>query len=174
MEKFSIKQVYQLMKGEYPKVEWRKLICNTNACPKWSFILFLTLHGRLLTKERLLNWGSVENTKCILCDVESENIEHLFFNCSYSGQVWQKVLRWQAIQRQASGWHEEQRPVQREAEIFRISLAASVYYIWQERNQRTFQKIIRSCDVLVRKIIQEVHIRGGTKLKLQLLDWYPV
>ncbi|WMV19570.1 hypothetical protein MTR67_012955 [Solanum verrucosum] len=28
----------------------------------------------------------------------------------------------------------------------------SVYYIWQERNQRIFQKKNRSCDVLVRKI----------------------
>jgi len=121
--------------------------------------MFLTLHGRLLKKERLLNWSSVENTKCILCDDESENIEHLFFNCSYSRQVWQKVLRWQAIQRQASG-NEEQRWAQEhykgkllEAKIFCISLAASVYYIWQEKNQRIFQKVIRSCDVLVRTII---------------------
>ncbi|WMV36736.1 hypothetical protein MTR67_030121, partial [Solanum verrucosum] len=118
---------------------------------------------------------SVENIKCILCDDESENIEHLFFNCSYSGQVWQNVLRWQAIQRQALGWHEEQRWAQEqykgkmpEAEIFRISLTASVYYIWQERNQIIFQKVIRSCDVLVRTIIQEVHVRGGMKLKLSM------
>ncbi|KAK4716502.1 hypothetical protein R3W88_014840 [Solanum pinnatisectum] len=72
----------------------------------------------------------------------------------------QKVLSWQAIQRQASGWHEEQRWAQDqykgkmpEAKIFRLSLATSVYYIWQERNQRIFQKVIRSSDVLVRKII---------------------
>ncbi|KAG5585586.1 hypothetical protein H5410_046020, partial [Solanum commersonii] len=32
-----------------------------------------------------------------------------------------------------------------EAEIFHITLAASVYYIWQERNQRIFQKNNRSC-----------------------------
>ncbi|WMV11100.1 hypothetical protein MTR67_004485 [Solanum verrucosum] len=59
--------------------------------------------GRLLTKERLLAWGSVDSTKCILCDAGNENIEHLFFSCPYSGQVWQKVLRWQNIQKQASG-----------------------------------------------------------------------
>ncbi|KAK6773023.1 hypothetical protein RDI58_028261 [Solanum bulbocastanum] len=59
-------QVYQLLRGEYPKVEWRKLVCNTIACPKWCFILLLTLHGRLLTNEWLIVWGSVDNTKCIL------------------------------------------------------------------------------------------------------------
>ncbi|KAK4706883.1 hypothetical protein R3W88_033600 [Solanum pinnatisectum] len=108
MEKFSIKQVYQLMRGEYPKVEWRKLICNTCTCPKWSFILFLTLHGRLLMKARLLTWGSVENSKCILCDDGHEDIDHLFFNCHYSSKVWQQILRWQNIQKQATGWTEEQ------------------------------------------------------------------
>ncbi|KAH0703531.1 hypothetical protein KY285_017809 [Solanum tuberosum] len=185
MEKFSIKKLYQLLRGEYPKVEWRKLVCNTYACPKWSFILFLTLHERLLTKARLITWGSVEDNRCILCNDGNKDIEHLFFSCYYSGKIWQKVLRWQAIQKQTSGWNEEQRWAQDhykgklpEAEIFRLTLAANVYYIWQERNQRIFQKKNRSCDELVRRIIQEVHIKGGMKpklnMKLQMLDWYPV
>lgn len=103
MEKFSIKQVCQLLRGEYQKVTWRKLQCDNIACPKWIFILYLTLHVRLLTKERLLSWANVGNIMCVLCDDGIENIEHLFFSCPYSGQVWKKVLRWQTIQKQASG-----------------------------------------------------------------------
>lgn len=86
--------MYQLLRGDYSKVEWWKVVCNTVACPKWSFILYLTLHGRLLTKEGLIAWGMVDNTKCVLCDDGNENIDHLFFNCPYSRQVCQKILKW--------------------------------------------------------------------------------
>ncbi|KAK4736875.1 hypothetical protein R3W88_000572 [Solanum pinnatisectum] len=149
VEKFSTKQMYQLLRGEYPKVEWRKLVCNTIACPKWSLILYLTLQGRLLTKKRLIACGSVDNTKCILCEDGNENIEHLFFSCPYSRQVWQKILQWQNIQKQASRWNEEQRWAHDhykgnspEAKIFRTTLAASVYNIWQERNHRRRLEIL--------------------------------
>ncbi|CAN4105320.1 unnamed protein product [Withania somnifera] len=102
LEKFSIKQVYQLLRGDHQKVKWRKLICNNAACPTWMFILYLVFHGRLLTKD--------------ICEDGNENIEHLFFSCPYSAQV--------------------------------------------------------------RKIIQEIHVRGRIKVKLaaalQVLDWYPV
>ncbi|KAH0636027.1 hypothetical protein KY290_036421 [Solanum tuberosum] len=38
-EKFSVKQLYKAIRGEYQKVEWRRITCNNSACPKWIFIL---------------------------------------------------------------------------------------------------------------------------------------
>ena len=34
METFSIKQLYKTLRGEYQKVEWRRLIFISVACPK--------------------------------------------------------------------------------------------------------------------------------------------
>ncbi|KAH0659376.1 hypothetical protein KY289_028124 [Solanum tuberosum] len=53
MEKFSIKQLYLRIRGDCQKVERRKLVCNNASSPKWISTLYLALHGKLLTKDRL-------------------------------------------------------------------------------------------------------------------------
>lgn len=50
IDKFSIKEIYKAFRGDYQKVEWRRLTCNNAACPKWIFILYLALQSRLLTQ----------------------------------------------------------------------------------------------------------------------------
>lgn len=59
-----------------------------------------------------------------------------------------------------------------------MALPASVYLIWQERNQRIFQKITRTPAMLAKQVVQEVHMRGRTKPRLsyvlQTLNFYPV
>ncbi|WMV37355.1 hypothetical protein MTR67_030740 [Solanum verrucosum] len=155
--KFSIKQLYKAIRGEYQKVEWRRFTCNNIACPKWIFILYLALHSRLLTRDRLATWGCVEDIQCVLCRNEDENHNHLFFRCLFSSQVWQKIPRWQNINRKAKGWEEETswantycKGKQAKAEVYRITLAASVYLIWQERNQRIFQKTAKTPAMLAK------------------------
>ncbi|XP_070019933.1 uncharacterized protein [Nicotiana sylvestris] len=106
-EKYAIKTVYNKMRDKHPKVQWRKLICNNQGCPKWLFILYLTLHDRLYTKMRLKKWNTGYDTTCALCDSEEEDIQHLLFKCPNTSQVWQKILDWQGIQRQTMGWKEE-------------------------------------------------------------------
>ncbi|KAJ8570050.1 hypothetical protein K7X08_006627 [Anisodus acutangulus] len=124
----------------------RKLVCNNMACFKWIFILYLAFHSRLLTKDRLANWGCVDDVDCVLCGSEGENTSHLFFNCSFSAQIWQKVLWWLNIHKQVCNWENETswavthcKGKQPRAEVYRIALASSVYHIWQERNNRIFK-----------------------------------
>ncbi|XP_049365284.1 uncharacterized protein LOC125830123 [Solanum verrucosum] len=156
MDRFSIKKLYKALMGEYQKVEWRRLICNNVACPKWNFILYLALEKRLLTRDRLAAWG-----------------------------VWQKILHWLNIQREARRWDEEVlwanthcKEKQARAKVYRMAVAASVYVVWQERNQCIFKQIIRTPGMLVRKIVQEVHLRGRKWARLdqvlQSLNAYPV
>ncbi|XP_060184319.1 uncharacterized protein LOC132614001 [Lycium barbarum] len=68
---FSIKQVYTKLRGSFPKVSWRKLVCNNYGAPKWTFILYLTLHKRLYTRHRLLKWRSTK--MYVLCVVLRKN-----------------------------------------------------------------------------------------------------
>lgn len=53
MATFSIKWMYQKMRGKYTKVPWRRLVCNNHSPPKWLFILNLTIEERLSTLDRL-------------------------------------------------------------------------------------------------------------------------
>ncbi|XP_060200313.1 uncharacterized protein LOC132628555 [Lycium barbarum] len=146
---FSIKQLYLKLRGDYQKVEWRRLICNNATCPKRIFILYLTLHNRLLTKKRLTGWSCVDYVDCVLCASEEESTSHLFFSCPYSKQIWQKVLFWLNINRQACKWEDETKWATNHckgklphAEVYRMTLASTVYDIWQERNNKNFKKTL--------------------------------
>ncbi|KAH0658505.1 hypothetical protein KY289_027253 [Solanum tuberosum] len=57
MQQFSIKKMDQLLLGVFPKVSWRKLVCNNRGCPKWTLTLWLAIKGRLQTRDRLVQWS---------------------------------------------------------------------------------------------------------------------
>lgn len=70
-EVFSTK-MYISMRGLFQKMEWRRLVCNNQGMPKWTFILILALHGKLPTKNRLAKWGVVTDKICPLCNIEEK------------------------------------------------------------------------------------------------------
>lgn len=77
-----------------------------------------------------------------------ESHQHLFFECMFPTSVWRKLLAWQGINKQVQGWEEEIKWTIAHAngrhtqdEIYRITLAATVYHLWLERNYRLFQKV---------------------------------
>ncbi|KAK4726976.1 hypothetical protein R3W88_031893 [Solanum pinnatisectum] len=100
---FSIKKMYQVLKGEYNKVPWRRLTCNNLDSPKWVFALYVAIHRRLYTKDRLSNWGIIRDDVCALCKAEVETHQHLFFSCNFSKQIWHKMLNWLLITRGCEG-----------------------------------------------------------------------
>ncbi|XP_059311442.1 uncharacterized protein LOC132063007 [Lycium ferocissimum] len=150
---FSIKQVYQKLRGNHLKVTSRRLVCNNQGAPKWIFILYLALNKRLYTRDRLTQWGITEQLVCPLCGTENETVEHLFFKCSYSARVWEKIVEWQGYNRYAMEWTDE------------------------VRNNRVFQSKQREPGALIRIIAQEIMVRGNMQPKLasQLarMDYYP-
>nr|XP_016504704.1 PREDICTED: uncharacterized protein LOC107822661 [Nicotiana tabacum] len=108
MMTYSIKKMYHKLRGNFPKVSWRKLICNNLGFPKWIFNLRLVAHGKLLTRDRLAKWGITKDTVCSLCDIENETIAHMFCHCKYSAAIWERLLHWQEIDRKADRWPGEQ------------------------------------------------------------------
>ncbi|XP_060183140.1 uncharacterized protein LOC132613105 [Lycium barbarum] len=146
LNSFPIKQIYQQLRGVFQKVTWRKLVCNNLGCPKWIFILTLVANERIHTRDRLEKWGITNDTECPLCENAVESIDHLFFSCRFSQAIWRRLLKWQRINRQPMQWSDELNWAVTNAsgnsiaaQIFRIVLAGTVYFVWQERNQRIFQ-----------------------------------
>ncbi|XP_075074721.1 uncharacterized protein LOC142162287 [Nicotiana tabacum] len=104
MNSCSIKHIYHKLRGTFEKVSWRKVVCHNGGCPRWKFVLTMTAHGRLYTKDRLQRWGMAVDQDCILCNNEKETIQYLFFECSYSKTLWSKLLEWQGIDIPVQGW----------------------------------------------------------------------
>lgn len=125
----------------------KRLICNNGETPKWNLILYLSILGKLSTRDRLGRWGITTEESCPLCTEEEESINH----CTYVATVQGKLLKWMGISRQLMS--KVALPVSRYIE----TLAGCVYFIRRERNMRIFQAKQRQAEQIVKLIIQEVH-----------------
>ncbi|XP_060211786.1 uncharacterized protein LOC132639350 [Lycium barbarum] len=131
--------------GTLPRVGWRKLICSNPCPPKWLFMGYLAVNGKVYSKDMLINWGMDVDPLCRLCKGAAENINHLFFTCPVAAAVWSKLLQWQGITRQCCEWTEECEWMEMHCRnnnpssvIYRMTLAGCIYHIWKDRNQVIF------------------------------------
>ncbi|KAK6803693.1 hypothetical protein RDI58_001477 [Solanum bulbocastanum] len=63
------------------------------------------------------------------------------------------------------------------SEVYQMCLAGAVYHIWIERNVTVFTQGQKEEGIMVRHIIQEIHVRGFVKSKiakkLDTMNFYP-
>ena len=88
--KFSVKSAFKLFQSPI----------MTDAVVDWSALWKLKIHDRqkmfiwriasgiLPTKQNLVQKLGFGDSKCHLCQIEDESLEHLFFKCSLSGAIW--------------------------------------------------------------------------------------
>lgn len=137
-----MKKAYLLCRPAIPHVPWRELTLNNAATPKVRFILWLALHGKLATKDRLHKFGVEVDQICVFCQQSPENLEHLLFSCPVIGDgfksyfiglvgleqriigVWKKIC---CVGKQVG------------SRMLNILVTEYVYAVWIERNVRIFQ-----------------------------------
>lgn len=73
----KIKSIYHHMIDIQPTIEWKCVMFNNTTRPKAYFIMWLMLHRRLATVDRLERWGLDIPKTYTLCERENETIEHL-------------------------------------------------------------------------------------------------
>ncbi|GKG12120.1 hypothetical protein Tco_0346357, partial [Tanacetum coccineum] len=111
---------------------------------------------RLSTQDRVMAWGNKKDLLCPLCNVIHDSHSHIFFLYEYSKKVWGKVVGKINLKKTDYKWEEIISEIGGKKNgnniwsvVRRLSLAAVVYYIWQERNQRIFRGDKRDADVLL-------------------------
>ncbi|GKF52255.1 reverse transcriptase zinc-binding domain-containing protein, partial [Tanacetum coccineum] len=144
--KFTIRQAYKDLCDNVEIVKWHKVIWFSQNIPKHSFILWMAVQNRLVTQDKVRKWGSFDMMACLLCKKEMDSHQHLFFQCDYSAEVWAKIKEKAGIQTTKWEWDEIVEEMTTmycgnsiDSIIRRISFAADVYLIWQERNWRIFR-----------------------------------
>ncbi|GKD62093.1 reverse transcriptase zinc-binding domain-containing protein [Tanacetum coccineum] len=125
----------------------------------------------LKTQDRVRQWDVGPNVdlntlRCKLCDAQPDSHEHLFFECSYSARIWILIrtlggmeLVWPRLHDiisylQLTAHRRNVRSV-----IGRILVAAAVYFIWVERNNRVLKNSRRSPEELCDAIIVTVRLK---------------
>ncbi|KAM3267546.1 hypothetical protein P3S67_032302 [Capsicum chacoense] len=143
------------------------LIWNAISLPKQRFILWLAVHSKLLTKERLIKMNiPVDEVVCCLCDKKDLEINHhLFVTCSWFCEVRNEMMQWTGIKLPAVGIKQVLEVVKNRhwrkfvKEIVAALISGMVYYAWRARNWRLFKKINISPSDAVARIKYEVVAR---------------
>ncbi|XP_058723307.1 uncharacterized protein LOC131595077 [Vicia villosa] len=168
---FSTRKMYTELRGDRADMNWRKLFYQNYARPRARFILWLTVLGRIPTKDRLGRIGIHTDGKCSACD-QPETVLHLFFDCSFTQQIWTKVLTWLGYQIQRRDWSREWQWIMEETAkkgwkrcLLKMVVAETIYHVWQYRNERVFGNTNQTMNIDERIKIM-VMIRGQHKRKL--------
>ncbi|XP_074313924.1 uncharacterized protein LOC141649126 [Silene latifolia] len=121
-------------------------------------LVSLTAQKKLATVDNIQHRGFYMMNRCSLCEAALEDHPHLFFNCSFSKDIWQQLMYWMGVNRHGLcllseldhagiGGKQNWRMA-----WFSTTLAAAVYQIWNERNSRLFRGRKATVLDIVRKI----------------------
>lgn len=136
---FSTADTWEALHPQEEPVFWHRQVWFQGRILKHAFITWVLAQNRLGTKDRLRAWGLQVPTNCILCNTTDETRQHLFFDCSYSSEVWtffcnrfgvsppimfEDGLRW--LRNPATDDFVKL--------IVKLVYQAAVYNIWKERN----------------------------------------
>ncbi|CAH9107180.1 unnamed protein product [Cuscuta europaea] len=155
--KLSSSKVYELLRTKGTAHPWMSFIWKSYIPPKFSFITWLAFRGRLATYDSL---GFLDiNDACLFCKGGPETVPHLYFECTFTGQVWTLVKNWLGISRRMSTllstakWiKKENNGAHAKAKGVRLAFCYTVYWIWRTRNMICFEKIKPKVEDLVKNI----------------------
>ncbi|KAJ0886252.1 putative RNA-directed DNA polymerase transcription factor bZIP family [Helianthus annuus] len=173
IEEFSVRRVYKSLCLGGLKKRWSDIVWFSQNIPRHAFITWLAFKYRLLTQDRLLNWGYEGELKCALCNRCPDSHNHLFFECEVALAVWKRCKVFSRLEGVPDKWPEiinylENNGLSKSiwGIIGRLVMAAVVYFIWQERNNRCFDNNRRSVQQICNVVFDTVRMRIlGLKLK---------
>jgi hypothetical protein len=126
-----------------------KSVWLNNVPSKVSIFGWRLLLEKLPTREALFNKGILTSNHercCVFCFKEPEDINHIFFNCNVSGEVWSTIFRWMGDQVNPCGSicdhfllsGDSLKAINNKRSRHVIWLATT-WYLWRKRNNTIFR-----------------------------------
>ena len=182
MLQYSVRKVYDKLVGENPKVHQDGIVWNRPSLPKHRFISWLAFQERLQTTARLAIIGITNHDRCLLCAMQKEDHQHLFFQCPFSKGCLQALKEWMRITRSTTDlkilirWIQRSRRSKFQKHVMYAGLTGLVYTIWQSRNKVQWEmgapKIDASCKQLKNVVKTRVRVVLPTKITRKDHEWF--
>ena len=163
--RFSTASAYRAFFIGQTEIPGAKILKKARAPGKCKFFIWLALHDRCWTAERRKRHNLQDNDSCILYAQESESIAHLLVGCSFTREVWYHILlrlRWHALtpDRQcfdlADWWTSVRKRLQKtDRRCFDSLVILTSWFIWNERNRRTFDNGVKTVVQLISAVQEE-------------------
>nr|XP_043625581.1 uncharacterized protein LOC122597006 [Erigeron canadensis] len=158
LQDFSVHAAWEDLRPRDNVVSWYSVVWFNQNIPKHAFILWLIFRRKLRTQDLMSEWdrnGSGALT-CSLCETQPDSHKHLFFECPFSLHVWHTVKTKADMTNIADDWDvmvagilPMARKLSVQSVIAKLVLAATTYYIWDEKNARLFRQQKRTRDQLL-------------------------
>ena len=164
---YSSKSAYEaFFVGSIKFGPWRR-IWKTWAPPRCRFFIWLVIHNRVWTADRLTKRNLPHPEACPFCDQEEETINHLLMGCVFAREVWTICLQQLGLLQLApqpttvrfSGWWRKTvAAAPKEARKGLNSLIILVAWeVWKHRNACVFEKKRPS----IQDVLRSVSLEGG-------------
>ncbi|KAL0294091.1 UNVERIFIED_CONTAM: LINE-1 reverse transcriptase [Sesamum radiatum] len=162
---FTVQSAIELIQPRINRVEWHGLLQGRYKIPRHTFILWLAFLEKLSTSDNA--WLAHGDNGCVLCNGQSvETHEHLFFKCQYSRRCLNIIQREVRFHWPKEGWQQgitwaskRWRSPHLINAAFRALLAALVYHLWIERNNRKFTDTGSAAESVAKRVIEDIRLR---------------
>lgn len=156
---FSTKSTWLSIRDSHQQCHWNQAIWFKHATPKYSFISWIAMRGRLATRDRMQYWNGNADVSCALCREPLETLTHLFFECAYSAQVWDALMKGMLKDQHTRVWENLVNLISGPSSwskmklyIARYMLQATVHAIWRERNRRRHGELAVPATVMIMRL----------------------
>ncbi|GJV20578.1 putative reverse transcriptase domain-containing protein [Tanacetum coccineum] len=189
-EGYSVSAIWNCIRPHNEEVDWFNIVWFSHQIPRYAIHLWLVIKRKLKTQDLLRSWDvnnstMVDQPLCPLCKAQPDSQKHLFFECSFSSRVWDRLKVFTGLPNIPSDLNDIVECIKHVASslsirsvVCKLVFAASCYFIWQERNGRLFKKIKRSQDQIFELIKTNVRIKlltcsfMKTSRDQQLVKWF--
>ncbi|KAK4383918.1 hypothetical protein Sango_3108000 [Sesamum angolense] len=163
--KFTFLAAVSLIQPTTPRVSWYALLQGNFKIPRHGFFLWMAILEKLSTMDK--PWvPRAENGRVLCGGLFDETHDHLFFKCSYSKRclcILRRKIRfqWPFLEWQTGLiWASKRwRGTHLINAAFRATLAALVYHLWAERNNRKFSATSASAEYITSRVLDDIRMQ---------------
>ncbi|GKB93629.1 putative reverse transcriptase domain, reverse transcriptase zinc-binding domain protein [Tanacetum coccineum] len=168
---FSVAKVWDCIRPRNNEVDWFYVVWFSHQIPRHAIHLWLVIKRKLKTQDTLRQWDVSSNPnlnllRCSLCEMQPDSHDYLFFECSFSSQIWEHLKQFTGISNIPFDLNSivnflipSAKMRSARSVIVKLIFAASCYFIWHERNDRLFMKKKRSQDQVIDVIKSNVRLK---------------
>ncbi|GJX13353.1 hypothetical protein Tco_0205111 [Tanacetum coccineum] len=165
---FSVSQVWSDIRPRDTKVDWYNMVWFASCIPRHAFNLWLIVRIKLKTQDLVRAWDVSNSlgTSCSLCGGQPDSHDHLFFECSFAHAIWDRMKVLAGLDSSPPNIYSiinDLLPIARRRSttsvVAKLVVAASAYFIWQERNWWLFNKFKKTPTQACECIMSSVRLK---------------